>query len=160
MTPPRDPAALAPCPFCGSSNVAQGAARDQISVWCFCGARGPDVPFPENCDPLPPIRECHALWNTRTEIADALRSLSASTPSPTDGQEEMVVAAAVDYARLKSNSQLQRGLMRDAFMAGADYQRTAAPPGALVLIQDRRGKSNSLVTAYMQVHPKEERRKK
>lgn len=89
-TPPRDAAALAPCPFCGSSNVAQGASRDQISVWCFCGARGPDVPFPENCDPVPPIRECHALWNTRTEIAAALRApLSTPTESHRLAAEEI-----------------------------------------------------------------------
>ena len=56
---------LKPCPFCGGNFVAQGASRDRISVWCSCGARGPDVAFPENCDPLPPIRKCHAAWNTR-----------------------------------------------------------------------------------------------
>lgn len=59
---------LLPCPFCGSANVAQGASRDRISVWCFCGARGPDVPFPEHCDPVPQIEKCHELWNRRAPL--------------------------------------------------------------------------------------------
>lgn len=59
--------ALSPCPFCGSSNVAQGASREFISVWCFCGARGPDVPFPDNCiDPATPIQKCYEAWNRRS----------------------------------------------------------------------------------------------
>lgn len=65
---------LKPCPFCGSSNVAQGASRDRISVWCFCGARGPEVAFPENCiEPAKPIKECYELWNHR--------ALSTATPA-------------------------------------------------------------------------------
>ena len=57
---------LKPCPFCGSRNVAQGASRERISVWCFCGAQGPDVAFPENCiEPEKPIKECYELWNHR-----------------------------------------------------------------------------------------------
>lgn len=60
---------LKPCPFCGSCNVAQGASGGYISVWCFCGARGPDVAFPDDCiDPATPIRECYDLWNRRTPI--------------------------------------------------------------------------------------------
>ena len=59
---------LKACPFCGSRNVAQGASADRISVWCFCGARGPDVPFPENCDPVPPIQKCHEAWNRRASL--------------------------------------------------------------------------------------------
>jgi len=58
---------LKPCPFCGSRNVAQGASGDRISVWCFCGARGPDVAFPEySIEPAKPIKECYELWNRRT----------------------------------------------------------------------------------------------
>ena len=56
---------LLPCPFCGSRNVAQGASRERISVWCDCGAQGPDVAFPEICDPVPPIEACYELWNRR-----------------------------------------------------------------------------------------------
>lgn len=78
---------LKPCPFCGSSNVAQGASQERISVWCFCGARGPDVAFPETCiEPAKPIRECHDLWNRRAlptvtpaeagGLVDTLRSMS------------------------------------------------------------------------------------
>jgi len=63
---------LLPCPFCGSANVAQGASRGYISVWCFCGARGPEVEFPDDCiDPVTPIRECHAAWNRRAALARA-----------------------------------------------------------------------------------------
>lgn len=57
---------IKPCPFCGSHNVAQGASRDQISVWCFCGAEGPKVPFPEiNPEPIVAIQKCIELWNCR-----------------------------------------------------------------------------------------------
>lgn len=63
---------LRPCPFCGRTNVAQGASRDFISVWCTCGARGPDVPFPQDCDPLPPILKCYEAWNRRTPDTAAL----------------------------------------------------------------------------------------
>jgi hypothetical protein len=63
---------LLPCPFCGSANVAQGASRGRISVWCFCGAEGPKVEFPDVCiDPVTPIRECHAAWNRRAALARA-----------------------------------------------------------------------------------------
>lgn len=61
---------LKPCPFCGNSNVAQGASSKDISVWCFCGARGPSVPFPENCiDPASKVAECRTAWNRRTPEA-------------------------------------------------------------------------------------------
>jgi hypothetical protein len=57
---------LLPCPFCGSSNVAQGSSRELISVWCFCGAQGPSVPFSENCiDPARQVFECREAWNRR-----------------------------------------------------------------------------------------------
>jgi hypothetical protein len=57
---------LKPCPFCGSRNVAQGASRDMISVWCFCGAQGPSVPFPEiNPESIVAIHKCYAAWNRR-----------------------------------------------------------------------------------------------
>lgn len=62
---------LKPCPFCGGNFVAQGASRDYISVWCDCGARGPEVKFPEHCDPIPPIQECHAAWNRRAALPTA-----------------------------------------------------------------------------------------
>lgn len=59
---------LLPCPFCGSRNVAQGSSRGFISVWCFCGARGPDVEFPEVCiEPHVPILKCYEAWNRRAE---------------------------------------------------------------------------------------------
>lgn len=65
-------AKLKPCPFCGNPNVAQGASGGYISVWCFCGARGPDVPFPEYCiDPVTPIHECHRLWNRRLALQES-----------------------------------------------------------------------------------------
>ena len=76
---------LLPCPFCGSRNVAQGASKDRISVWCDCGARGPDVAFPaDSIDPVTPIKECHALWNRR-----------APSPSPAPGVEEALHNAKV-----------------------------------------------------------------
>lgn len=69
MTAPTE---LLPCPFCGSRNVAQGASSDRISVWCGCGARGPDVAFPQDCiDPVTPIKECHGLWNRRDPASEA-----------------------------------------------------------------------------------------
>lgn len=75
------------CPFCGGRNVAQGASRDYISVWCTCGARGPDVPFPDDCiDPATPIRKCHELWNRR-----ALQAV---------GPEPVAITTAPEYARL------------------------------------------------------------
>lgn len=68
---------LEPCPFCGSRDVAQGASRGFISVWCRCGAQGPRVAFPEDCiDPHVPILKCFEAWNrhasrpTREEIRD------------------------------------------------------------------------------------------
>ena len=69
MTPERE--ALEPCPFCGSKMVAQGAtAQKTISVWCMkCGTRGPDVPFPDFCEPVAQIELCHQRWNTRASAA-------------------------------------------------------------------------------------------
>ena len=64
---------LEPCPFCGRKDVAQGASRDYISVWCFCGARGPEVSFPEYGDPVPPINECRAAWNRRSPSDELAR---------------------------------------------------------------------------------------
>jgi hypothetical protein len=67
---------LLPCPFCGSTNVAQGASRDRISVWCFCGAQGPSVPFPEiNPEPIKAIHECFAAWNRRSSSRRVVNAL-------------------------------------------------------------------------------------
>jgi len=70
---------LLPCPFCGGNFVAQGASRGYISVWCDCGARGPDIKFSEDGDLLPPIYECYAAWNRRaaeTELLESLKSIA------------------------------------------------------------------------------------
>lgn len=62
---------LLPCPFCGGTFVAQGASGGYISVWCDCGARGPDVKFPEVGDPVPPIQKCYEAWNRRAALSPA-----------------------------------------------------------------------------------------
>ena len=72
---------LKPCPFCGGKNVAQGSSREYISVWCFCGAQGPSVPFPDNCiDPVRPILECHEAWNRRASLPPAVGSPMEAEP--------------------------------------------------------------------------------
>lgn len=97
----RDTIALKPCPFCGNRNVAQGASGGYISVWCFCGARGPDVPFPENCDPLPPIKECHAAWNRRAEPASIVPTGGVEA-EPKDGEWREVEIAHLLKGRRRS----------------------------------------------------------
>ena len=64
---------LLPCPFCGRINVSQGASSEHISVWCFCGARGPAVSFPDVCiDPASKVAECYAAWNRRSDVSHIL----------------------------------------------------------------------------------------
>lgn len=92
---------LKPCPFCGSNNVAQGASADRISVWCFCGARGPDVAFPEHCDPVPPIDECRAAWNRR------------SAPPAPPPATELVEALANQHEANIADLELLRRALRD-----------------------------------------------
>lgn len=63
---------VSPCPFCGNRNCAQGSSGGYISVWCDCGARGPEVKFSEyEIEPIVPIRKCIELWNRRYSDADA-----------------------------------------------------------------------------------------
>lgn len=73
---------LLPCPFCGSTFVAQGASRGYISVWCGgCFARGPEVVFPEDCMPGPPIDKCRELWNHRAPPSPPWLPTPAATPT-------------------------------------------------------------------------------
>ena len=88
-------AELLRCPFCGGNNVAQGASADRISVWCFCGARGPDVAFPEHCDPVPPIDECRAAWNRRAMLA-------ATPPAPPPATEALEKLVAISPSSIES----------------------------------------------------------
>ena len=77
---------LLPCPFCGSTNVAQGASRDMISVWCFCGAQGPSVPFPEiNPEPIVAIHKCFEAWNRRAFRTQSPAEWQEISTAPTDG---------------------------------------------------------------------------
>lgn len=95
---------LLPCPFCGSRNVAQGASGDRISVWCFCGARGPDAAFPQDCiDPVTPIKECHAAWNRRASpsqveriAADVVRDALEAAKELAETVEELTGCRADD----------------------------------------------------------------
>lgn len=98
MTPVRE--ALRSCPFCGSKMVAQGAtAQKTISVWCMeCGTRGPDVPFPDFCEPVAQIELCHQRWNTRTSAAPgepcAVKSLKwGPYPNPAFAGPDVAVAS-------------------------------------------------------------------
>lgn len=91
MTPESQ--ALKPCPFCGGTFVAQGASRDYISVWCNCGARGPEVKFPENCDPIPPILECYAAWNRRGLCASQVAAAPSEEPVADDAAVDRFAAA-------------------------------------------------------------------
>lgn len=87
-----DAQALEPCPFCGGNNVAQGASADRISVWCFCGARGPDVAFPEHCDPGPPIDECRSAWNRRAPLSRVPAPEPVAKAPPREPHDGMIEA--------------------------------------------------------------------
>lgn len=85
---------LKPCPFCGGTFVAQGASRGYISVWCDCGARGPETKFPDDCDPLPPIHDCYAAWNRRAYL-DATQ---AQAPDVVEALRNAIKWIEVEYA--------------------------------------------------------------
>ncbi|WP_353641362.1 Lar family restriction alleviation protein [Mesorhizobium sp. WSM2239] len=116
---PTEEQALKPCPFCGSRNVAQGASRDRISVWCFCGAQGPSVPFPENnIDPVTPIKQCYAAWNRRALEA-------AATLTPSSGEPEWL-------------AEMERGLperLQDTYTRWNNPPSPFLPDGAEVMLK-------------------------
>ena len=88
---------LLPCPFCGATNVAQGASAEEISVWCFCGARGPSVDFPEVCiDPASKVQECRALWNARApSTPDVANILALIDHHVTDDDDRMTLRQSI-----------------------------------------------------------------
>lgn len=59
---------LKPCPFCGTTPLAHGVdGSSMVSIWCTCGARGPDTGFDvfnAQCD----IDMANKQWNTRADI--------------------------------------------------------------------------------------------